>query len=232
MLDFLAVGAHPDDVELTIGGTIAKMTRAGRSVGILDLTRGEIGSRGTPDLRRKEAAAAAKILGVRSRRNLGLKDGQVVPDLESRQKVIEAIREDRPRIVVAPHWEDLHPDHAAAGRLVAEAYYPSGFSNYPAEGEAYRPRAVLYYQSYFRFDPSFIVDTTETFETKMEAIRCYASQLHDEATDGPETGISHPEFLLRLEARDRYYGALIGKQFGEPMLSRRIPRIDDPLGHF
>ena len=231
-MDILAIGAHPDDVELTIGGFIVKMTRLGRSVGILDLTRGEIGSRGTAEERAKEAAAAAKALGVQSREGLDLGDGRLTADLENRRTIIEVIRRERPQIILAPYWQDLHPDHAAAGRIVADAYYPSGFVNYPAEGEAYRPRAVLFYQGHFRFDPSFVVDTTGTFETKMEAVRCYSSQLHREESDEPETGISHPEFLARIEARDRHYGALIGRRYGEPMLCRRVLRIDDPLDYF
>lgn len=232
MLDMLAVGAHPDDVDLTIGGLVARMTRMGKKVGILDLTRGEMGSRGTPESRESEAKAAAEILGVESRQNLDLGDGQLLPSLESRRRVIEVIRRERPEIVVAPYWEDLHPDHAHAGQIVLESFYPSGFVHYPAEGEAYRPRGMLFFQSHFRFDPSFVVDTTETFEAKMEAVRCFASQLHQEGIDGPKTNISHPEFLQRIEARDRHYGALIGKKFGEPIFSPRVLRIDNPLEHF
>ena len=232
MLDFLAIGAHPDDVEFALGGVVAKMAHQGKRVGIVDLTRGEIASRGTPESRQKEAMASAKVLGVEKRQILDLGDGQLVADLETRKKVIEIIREERPKIVFAPHWEDLHPDHANAGRIVTEAFYPTGFINYPAEGDAYRPRVVLLYQAHFRFDPSFIVDTTDTFATKMEAVRCFASQLHDQDREEPDTGISHPEFLLRVEARDRYYGALIGTKYGEPLLCRRVPRIDDPLGAF
>ncbi len=231
-LDFLAIGAHPDDVELTIGGTIAKMAQMGRRVGILDLTRGELGTRGTPEIRHKEARAAAEVLGVELRETLDLGDGHLVDSIENRKVVIEFIRKYRPRVIAAPYWHDLHPDHGAAGRLVADAYYPSGFVKYPVEGEAWRPKAVLFFQAHFRIDPSFIVDTTESFSKKMEATKCYASQLYDEESVDKETGISHPEFLDRIEARDRHYGALIGRRYGEPMLCRRVLRIDDPLDYF
>ena len=231
-LDMLAIGAHPDDVELTIGGTIAKMTGLGHRVGILDLTRGELGTRGTAEIRAKESRAAAEVLGVELRETLDLGDGHLVDSLENRKVVIELIRKWRPRIIVAPYWHDLHPDHGTAGRIVADAYYPSGFAKYPVDGQPWRPRAVLFFQAHFRFDPSFIIDTTEAFSKKMEATRCYASQLHDEKSEDPETGISHPEFLQKIEARDRHSGALIGRKYGEPMLCRRVLRIDDPLSYF
>lgn len=231
-LDVLAIGAHPDDVELTVGGFVARMTSQGRSVGMLDLTRGEMGSRGTPETRKEEAAEAAKVLGVSVRETLDLGDGQLTPSLENRRVVIEIVRKYQPKIVLAPYWDDLHPDHAATGRIVAGAYYPSGFANYPAEGDPHRARTVMFYMSHLRFDPSFIVDITDTYERKMEAIRCYGSQLHDPGSEGPKTNISHPEFLKVLEARDRYYGFMIGRRFGEPFLVRRPPRIDDPQDHF
>ena len=231
-LDLLAIGAHPDDVELTIGGFVARMSGLGRKVGIIDLTRGELGTRGTPEIRHEEARAAADVLGVEVRETLDLGDGHLVPSIENRKIVIEFIRKYRPKIIAAPYWHDLHPDHATTGQIVADAYYPSGFVKYPVEGDAWRPRAVLFYQGHFRFDPSFIIDTTETFKKKMEAVHCYASQLYDERSTDPETGISHPEFLLKIEARDRHYGALIGRKYGEPMLCRRVLRIDDPLDYF
>ncbi|MCZ6689487.1 MAG: bacillithiol biosynthesis deacetylase BshB1 [Planctomycetota bacterium] len=232
MIDVLAIGAHPDDVEFGVGGILARLAQQGKKVKIVDLTRGEIGTRGTPEIRKAEAEASARVLGVEDREILDLGDGQLQANLESRRAVIEIIRKHRPTIVIAPHVEDLHPDHASAGRIVSEAFYPSGFANYPAGGEAYRPRGVLFYQAHLRFDPSFVVDTSETFDKKMEAIRCYASQLHKEQDDEPQTGISHPEFLGRIEARDRYYGSLVGSKYGEPLRSLRLLRTDSPLDFF
>ena len=232
MIDVLAIGAHPDDVEFGVGGIIARLTQQGKKVKIVDLTRGEIGTRGTPEIRKAEAETSARVLGAEDREILDLGDGQLQANLESRRAVIEIIRKHRPTIVLAPHREDLHPDHASAGRIVSEAFYPSGFVNYPAGGEAYRPRGVLFYQAHFLFDPSFVVDTSESFDKKMEAIRCYASQLHKEQNDEPETGISHPEFLGRIEARDRYYGSLVGAKYGEPLRSLRLLRVDNPLDFF
>ena len=168
-IDVLAVGAHPDDVDMTLGGTLAKLVSFCREVVILDLTRGEMGSRGTADLRAQEAQSAAAVLGVKQRITLDLGDGTLENDAESRCEVIEIVREQRPKLVFGPYWDDLHPDHAAAGRILRAIMYPSGFANYPAEGEPYRPNEYLFYMAHTPFEPTLVVDISGFHEKKMES---------------------------------------------------------------
>lgn len=231
-IDLLAIGAHPDDVELTIGGTIAKMTAAGRSVVLLDLTRGEMGTRGSGELRTAEAAAAAKALGVADRLCMDLPDGNVQADRPAQTRLIEIIRKLRPKLVMAHFRDDLHPDHAACGRLVESAMYPSGFARFPAEGTAYRPHEYLFFMSHYPFTPSFIVDVTDHWQTKLKAIHCYASQLHKPDSNEPVTGISQADFLRRIEARAIYFGSLIQRPYGEPFVSLRALPMADPVAHY
>lgn len=231
-IDILAVGAHPDDVDLTIGGTIAKLTARGRSVVILDLTRGEMGTRGTVEARAREAERAAEVLGIKERITLDLGDGILESNLESRRQVIEVIRDLQPALVLGPYWEDLHPDHAAAGCILRSVMYPSGFSKFPAEGEPYRPNEYLFYMAHTPFTPSLVVDVTDFHEKKMEAIRCFASQIHSDEEDEQPTVISRPDFLAMLEGRARHFGRLIGCPFGEPFLSRRPVPMADLLDHY
>ena len=233
-VDVLAVGAHPDDVELAIGGSVAKLVDLGYDVTLLDLTRGEMGSRGTPEIRAEEAAAAAKVLGVSERIGLDMGDGILMDTLENRKALIEIIRRTRPKIVLAPYWDDLHPDHAAAGRLLRAVIYPVGFANYPAEGEPYRPNEALFYMMHTPFEPRFIFDVTGYWERKIEAIRCFASQVGPGADDGldPPTNLSHPDFFRRLEGRSRHFGHLIGRTFGDAFTTvRPVPRAD-PVAHY
>jgi len=170
-VDMLVIAAHPDDAEMAAGGLIAKMVQRGHSVGIVDLTRGEMGTRGTPEERAKESAAADEVLGITVRENLGLPDGGLTDSLEYRRLVVDAIRRHRPALVVAPPLEDLHPDHAAAGRLAAAAHYPTGFTKYETGSEPHRPDAVIHMMNHFEFMPTFIVDVTDVWETKMAAGR-------------------------------------------------------------
>lgn len=231
-VDVLAIGAHPDDVDMTCGGTLAKLVGRGRSVAMLDLTRGEMGTRGTPELRAQEARAAAEVLGVNERITLDFGDGRLENNAENRRKVIEEVRRLRPILILTHYWEDLHPDHAAAGQIVRSIMYPVGFANYPAEGEPYRPNEVLFFMAHTPFEPSFIVDVDDFHERKMEAIRRFGSQIYQDDTDDPPTQISQPDFLTRLEARARHYGSLIGRSFGEPFLvTRAIPMVD-PVDHY
>jgi bacillithiol biosynthesis deacetylase BshB1 len=231
-VDVLAIGAHPDDVDMTCGGTLAKLVARGKTVAILDLTRGEMGTRGTPELRAQEARAAAEVLGVSDRVTLDFGDGRLENNAENRCKVIEEVRRFRPTLILTHYWEDLHPDHAAAGQLVRSIMYPVGFANYPAQGEPYRPNEVLFFMAHTPFEPSFIVDIDGFHERKMDAVRCFASQIFQDNSSEPATQISHPDFLTRLEARARHYGNLIGRSFGEPFLvPRAIPMID-PVDHY
>jgi len=228
-VDILAIGAHPDDVEMICGGTLAKMVDRGHRVAILDMTRGEMGTRGTPEVREQEAAAAAQKLGVQERLNLGLPDGRLENTEQARIMVVEQIRRLRPKLVLSHYWDDLHPDHSATGRIVMDTMYPAGFANYPAEGEPFRPNEYLFFMAHFTVEPSFIVDVTGYHETKLESVRCYQSQLHDATVDGLETLIAEPHFLKRLEGRARHFGSLIYREFGEPFLSRRVVPVDDPV---
>lgn len=231
-VDVVAIGAHPDDVEMTVGGTLAKLVSRGKRVAIVDLTRGEMGSNGTPEQRAAEAAAAAKILGVSERINLDLGDGVFENTLENRVKIIEVLRDLRPSVVLANYWEDLHPDHVTTGRMVHDIMYPIGFKNFPAKGTAYRPNEFLFYMSHFTFEPSFIVDVTEHHDKKLQAVRCYESQLFNHHFDRAPTLIGDPEFLKRLEGRARHYGGLIQRRFGEPLLAPRPVPMDDIVDHY
>lgn len=232
-VDLLVVAAHPDDAELAAGGLVAKCVRLGYRVGILDMTRGELGSRGTPETRAEESAAADEVLSITRRENLGLPDGGLTESsLDARRLVADAYRRFAPGLVAAPALEDLHPDHAAAGRIAAAALYPSGFANYHTGSAPYRPRGLIHYMNHFAFEPTFVLDVTDVWETRMDAVKCYRSQLHAPGTDGPETNISSPDFLERLEARYRHFGSLIGVRYGEPYQTRGPWPVADPLAWF
>ncbi len=233
-LDILACGAHPDDVELGCGGLLAKMVRLGYRVGICDLTQGEMGTRGTPELRRKEANEAARVLGVYQRNNLNLPDGNI-PGVVPRS-FVELIRRHKPRLVFAPYMEDRHPDHGHASRLVTEGCFKAGLKKFEAGGDPFRPPWLLYYMQHFEFQPSFVVDISEDFDTKMAAVKAYRSQMHDaeyKAGSGePETLISSEYFLGLVETRARYFGSLIGAAYGEPFWMRQVIGIGDPVAFF
>ena len=232
-VDVLAFGAHPDDVEMTVGGTLAKLIDRGRSVAIVDLTRGEMGTRGTPELREAEAKAVAQVLGVNERVNLSLPDGLLRDTDDGRRMIIEQIRRFKPSLVLAPHIEDMHPDHAAAGQMVHASMYPSGFRNHPAEGDPHRPHEFLFYMSHFTFQPSFIVDISDHHDKKIESVKCYLSQFEaNEKDDAGKTWIGEPGFLKILEGRARHFGSLIHKTFGEPLLTPRPVPMDDPVAHY
>lgn len=228
-IDLLAIGAHPDDVELIAGGTIAKLTSRGKKVVILDLTRGEMGTRGSAEKRAEEAAKSASILGVFQRVNLDLGDGRLENSQANQIKVIEIIRHFKPTIIMTHHWNDLHPDHIAAGELLKRCMYLSGMDKFPAKGEPYRPNEVLFFMAHLTFEPSFIVDITNFFEIKMKAIKCYKSQLYDPSISGRQTNISRPEFLKYIEARAIHYGSMISTLYGEPFFVRRAVPVDDPV---
>jgi len=230
--DILAIGAHPDDVEMIVGGTLAKMIDRGRSVVVADLTRGEMGTRGSPEVRAREAADAARIMGVTERINLDMGDGVLEDTLENRAEIVAVIRQYRPAIVLCHHWDDLHPDHCAAANMVQNIMYPVGFEKHAAGGTPYRPQAFLFYKGHIPFVPSFIVDTSGYFEKKKAAIDAFRSQLHNPESTERLTGIAKPDFLLRIEARDRYFGSLIEKTHGEPFFMKRAVPMDDPVAHF
>lgn len=234
-LDVIAFGAHPDDVEIGCGGTITKLGAMGYRTGVVALTRGEMGTRGSAEIRASEFAAAARVMGVSVHKALDMPDGRVELTWENKVKVIREIRAYQPRIVLAPYWVARHPDHEVASRIVREASYLAGLKKLDTGQEAHRPFRVLFYQSRFEFSPSFVVDISSCHETKLQAIRSYGSQFNgpakpDHGTD--ETLISRPDFIKRIETRDRHYGTSVGVEFGEPFLVREALRIDDPVDFF
>lgn len=234
-LDALAFGAHADDVELACSGTILKLGALGYKTGVITLTQGEMATRGTAEIRAQEFAQSAEIMGLSMHKMLDIPDGRIEDIWENKLKIIEGIRAFRPRILFAPYWISRHPDHDKTSSLVREAAYLSGLKKLETDQEAYRPYKIIYYQTRFEFKPSFIVDISEFYEKKMKSILCYKSQFHhqDKANFGEdETLISSPEFLSRIEARDKHYGTLIGVKFGEPFLVREAIKVNDPVDFF
>jgi bacillithiol biosynthesis deacetylase BshB1 len=227
--DVLAIGAHPDDVDLSVGGTLAKLSALGHTVTAVDLTRGEGGTRGTPEERRREAEESARILGLQDRMCLDMGDTRLANTPENRIRLIEIVRKVRPVLVLAPYWDDLHPDHARAGEMTRDIMYTMGMANLPAKGDPHLPHEFLFFMGHFPFEPSFIVDVSEHFQTKLRAVQSYRSQLADPDSIAPQTGISQPDFLLRIEARARHYGSQIRRTFGEPFLTRRPVPVHDPV---
>jgi len=227
--DVVAFGAHPDDIELGCGGTLAKLADAGRAVVFVDLTRGELGTRGTIDVRKEEAREAARILGAVARENLALPDGQLALTAEAKRKVVEVIRRFRPRLVLLPYFSDRHPDHVHASEIVYEGTFLAGLPRYVTEKASHRPEKILYYMGWEEFSPSFIVDISEQFERKMEAIRAYASQFSLVNPSYPETRLTSPAMDHLIRSRMAHYGALIEKEYGEAFLVRGVLEVDDPL---
>ncbi|MFC2134662.1 bacillithiol biosynthesis deacetylase BshB1 [Bacteroidota bacterium] len=230
-LDILVFAAHPDDAELSMGGTIAKLTKQGISIGIVDLTEGELGTRGTPELRRKEAAAASEILKISKRVNLGLPDGRLNANVEFVNQTITMIRKYTPTFIFAPYFNDRHPDHINASEIVKRAMFLSGLQKIFTEIDgvkqaAYRPNKLFYYMHMYEFIPTFIVDISDTFKTKMESVLAFGSQFYDPSNKEPDTFISQPNFLKFLEARARSYGFKIGKDYGEPFYCEEEIEID------
>jgi N-acetylglucosamine malate deacetylase 1 len=232
-LDVLAIGSHPDDVELGCGATVALLARAGRRVGVLHLTRGELGTRGTVEGRRAEAEQAAAALGAVELAFLDCGDGGLRTGLDEEDALIALLRRWRPELVLGPTPHDRHPDHTRAHRLVEAACFYAGLANRsPEAAPPHRPAAVFSYMQHDIFAPSFIVDVSADWETKLESLRAYRSQLYqpDRKEDGnPFTKISTPEFWHAVEGRARHFGLLIGAAFGEPFWSRLPLAVGDPM---
>ncbi|HVO73638.1 MAG TPA: bacillithiol biosynthesis deacetylase BshB1 [Ignavibacteriaceae bacterium] len=230
-LDALIFAAHPDDAELTMAGTIAKLSCSNYKVGIVDFTRGELGTRGTAETREKEACQAAVILKLAIRENLLIPDGSIQRNKENLMKVVTAIRRYKPKIIFAPYFNDRHPDHIDASKLVKEAMFVSGLAKVQTfdkevAQEAYRPKKLFYFMQTYGFEPTFIVDVSDYFELKMKAVRAFESQFYDPNSKEPETFISQPEFLSFIEARAKVYGFRIGKKFGEPFYCEENIELD------
>ena len=236
-VDVLAVCAHPDDAELGCAGLLLRCKAVGARVGVVDLTRGELGSRGTAALRNQERTRATAILGLHVRLDLDLPDGFVERTVEYRTRLVEVIRSEQPRMLVGPYWEDHHPDHVNTSLLMKDAWWFAGVTKHPGGPVAHRPEAMLFQLSRYVARPSLIVDVSDQFATKARAVACYASQLHPQTAvdappdaDGePETYLSRSDFLAAWEGRHRYYGRMIGAEFGEAYLMRNPVPISDPM---
>ncbi len=245
-LDILAIAAHRDDVEQTCGGTLLKAAQRGQRTGILDLTQGEMGTRGTAEDRAREAADAAKILGVGWRRALDIPDGRVENTWENRLKVASVIRETRPRVVILLYWKGRHPDHYTCSVLGYEACFLAGLaklavsSQLPAVSQgrsgsqvgdalpAHRPFKIIYATLYYDIRPTFVVDISQQFEQKFASILAYKSQFSDQQA-GKDLFPAHTEIRARVDSMARYYGMLAGVTFGEPFLQKEVGLVEDLL---
>lgn len=228
-LDILAIGVHPDDVELGCSGTLINERRSGKATGVLDLTRGELGTRGTAETRAREAALAARIMGVAVRENLGMRDGFFRNDEEHQRLLISALRKYRPEIVIGNILDDRHPDHGRAGRLIADACFLAGLSKietFDPEGrpqERWRPKQLLHYLQDWYHEPDLLVDISDSFEERMESIKAYSTQFHTDSSgsEGPQTYISTPDFLDSVVARARMLGKRIGVKYAEGFVTEK-----------
>lgn len=232
-VDVLAIGPHPDDIELGCGATLAKLARSGRRVGLVHLTRGEAGTRGSAAERRREAESAAEILGAAELAFLDCGDGAFRSGLEEENALIDLLRSARPEVVFAPPSRDRHPDHGRAHRLAVDASFYAGLARRGA-GAPHRPAALFTYMLHLGFEPAFVVDVTSTWEIKMAALDAYATQLAPAGAalaspSGPATKIASPEFRAAIEGRARHYGNAIGVALGEGFGALGPLAIDDPF---
>ncbi len=233
-VDILCITAHPDDAEIGCAGTLLRHVAQGRTVGLVDLTAGELGTRGTPEIRRREAEAARLVIGAQFRYQLGLADGFFRADEASLLSVVVALRRHRPRVVITNAIRDRHPDHGRGAALVAEACFLSGLHRIATafegkEQQAYRPTTVLHMVQDHWIDPQLVVDVTSFWTKKQEALACFKSQFHDPNSTEPVSPISVPEFLPLLEGRALAMGRLISSTYGEGFTCARAPGIGDVM---
>lgn len=230
-VDILAIFAHPDDVELCVGGTLLKMKHLGYRTGALDVTRGEMGTRGTPDGRAIEAGEAAKILKLDVRENLGLPDGHVFVTDAERTKMVRFLRRLKPKVVLTHQIGDPHPDHDHIAQMVRESARLASMKRYDEEAGDEKIAVPIVAHNTFshRVEPSFIVDISDFLERKMAAIEAHKSQFYDAVSNEPETRLTSKSFLDELENRSRYFGSLIGVAAGEPFFVREALNVDDPI---
>ncbi|NVK65191.1 MAG: bacillithiol biosynthesis deacetylase BshB1 [Flavobacteriales bacterium] len=231
-VDILAFAAHPDDIELSAAGTLMKHIAQGKKVAIVDLTQGELGSRGTIQTRYEEAAAASEIMGVHFRENVKMEDGFFEINEANKRKIIEQVRRFQPEIVLANAVTDRHPDHGRAGQLVSEACFLSGLLKIETEWEGkkqekHRPNAVYHYIQDYYLNPDFVVDISEFYDRKMEAILAYRTQFFDPESTEPETPISGKDFMEFITSRMRQYGRPVGVQYAEGFTAERFIGVDD-----
>jgi N-acetylglucosamine malate deacetylase 1 len=228
MVDILAIAAHPDDVEQTCAGTLMRMGEMGYSTGILDLTAGDMGTRGSPELRIEESEKAAKILGLSWRGNLRFPDARLENSLAGRMTLAYEIRQQKPRVVILPYWEGRHPDHYRTSELGYEACFLAGLKKIDPYSEPHRPFKILYSSMYANVTPSFVVDITPYFHRRMESLFAYESQYGDSGEAG-KLFPNQQEILDRHESIARFYGNLIGVKYGEPFVVKEAIRIDDVM---
>ena len=226
-LDLIAFGVHPDDVELSCAGVLLVEKNNGKKIGIIDLTQGELGTRGDAETRLKEAAAAAKILGVEIRDNLGMADGFFQNDEAHQRKIIESLRNYQPEIILCNAISDRHPDHGRSAKLVEDAAFLSGLGKVETMKDGlkqnhWRPKYVLHYIQDRFLQPNFVVDITSVFEQKLEAIKAYSSQFNSSNADGPQTYISTPDFLDSVVYRHKWFGKMIGVKYAEGFISNKM----------
>jgi bacillithiol biosynthesis deacetylase BshB1 len=227
-VDVLAFGPHADDIEIGLGGTVARHTAAGHQVGLCDLTRAELSTNGTPDERLAEARAAAATLGAAWRENLGWPDGGIAGSPEQIRSAVDLVRRARPRVVAIPYWVDRHPDHVAASNVLDQAVFKSGLRRYETDADAWRPEWVCYYFINHSTSPSFVVDVSAYYEIKRKALACYRSQFETARTDDVVTRLNAPTFRQMIESRDAQFGALAGVAFAEGVLVKE-PILRDGL---
>lgn len=218
-LDVLAFSAHPDDIELAAAGTLIKLTKQGYSIGIADMTRGELGTRGTREIRQKEAQEAASLMGAKVRECLDIPDGGVRVSMENIMKVVRLLRKYRPSIVLNHYWRARHPDHMETSQIVTEACYLSGLAKIETGQERFRPKRILYHQILYDVVPSFLVDVSAENEQKWRVVKAHKSQFFDPKSKEPETILSDPYFLENVETRMKYLGSLIGVRHAEGFLT-------------
>ena len=226
-LDVLAFSAHPDDIELAAAGTLIKLIKQGYKVGIADMTRGELGTRGTREIRQAEAQEAADIMGATARECLDIPDGGVTVTRENHLKAIRLLRKYRPSIVFTHYWRARHADHMATSTIVTEACYLSGLAKIDTGQQRFRPKRILYHQILYDVVPSFVVDVSAEIEQKWKVVRAHKSQFYDPESKEPETLLSVPTFLEMIETRMRYWGSLIGVSHAEPFLTTEPFAIPD-----
>jgi N-acetylglucosamine malate deacetylase 1 len=232
MLDIMAVGAHPDDIELACGGLLLVAKALGYKTGAVDMTKGEMGSRGTVQERMQERETASKILGLTCRKELDLPDSKVVVSIENRHKMARLIRELRPKFVIAPWIEDKHPDHEATGKIVIESIFDARLEKLDLGYPPYKPSKVFFYASHIYIEPTFVVDITDVFEDKMKAIYEYKSQFSDEARKQEIIPVSLKNIPHAMDARSRHYGSMINVEYGEGFVLKEPFMIKDPFKAF
>ena len=219
-LDLLVFGPHPDDIEIGLGGTIARHTASGHAVGLCDLTRGELSSNGTPDERQAEAAEAARVLGAAWRENLGWPDGGIEPTPAIIRSAADIIRRHRPRSIAIPYWDDRHPDHVAASHVLRTAVFRSGLRRYDTGAEPWRPEWLCYYFINDSATPSFVVDVSAHYQKKRDALACFRTQFAPEGDDAVQTRLTASSFNQLVFSRDVQFGAQIGVPYAEGIVVR------------